>query len=255
MISREDKRDAIRWALCAAIILLAHGGVAYAVVNWRDPVEDAVPAGAIAIELEPMPVSTTQEEKELAPAPEQVQSEAVPEKPVEVKKEEPAPEIPEAPNPEVAVAAVPPKPEVEPEKEPEKKPVEPEKKPEPKPRSPAPTTTAPQAQKKVAARSAAPADAPSQASASAIATWKGRLSAHLERHKRAHGDRGIAILSFTVDQGGRVVGSRLAKSSGSAALDREALSLIQRAAPVPPPPPGIPGGRVSISVPLQYNMR
>ncbi|MGE3868857.1 MAG: TonB family protein, partial [Pseudorhodoplanes sp.] len=39
------------------------------------------------------------------------------------------------------------------------------------------------------------------------------------------------------------------------ALDREALSLIQRAAPVPPPPPGIPGGRVSISVPLQYNMR
>lgn len=254
MIGRDDRRDAVRWALCAAIIVLAHGGAAYAVVNWRDPVEDAVPAGAISVELEPVPMSTTDEVRELAPAPEQVQAESVPEKPVEAEKQ-PEPELPPAPNPEVAIAALPPKQEVEPEKEPEKKQVEPEKK-KPQPHRPAQNTTAPQAQKKLASRSAAPAEAlPSQASASAIASWKSRLSAHLEAHKRSHGDRGIAILSFTVDQGGRVLGSRIAKSSGSAALDREALSLIQRAAPVPPPPAGIPGGRVSISVPLQYNMR
>jgi protein TonB len=253
MISRDDTRDAIRWSLCAALILLVHGSVAWAVVHWKDPVEEAVPAGAISVELEPMPVSTTEEVKELAPAPEQVQAESAPEKPVEAEKA-PEPEVPPAPKPEVALAVTPPKQEIEPKKEPEK-PVEPEKK-KPQPHTPAQNTTAPQAQKKLASRSAAPSEAlPSQASASAIASWKSRLSAHLEAHKRSHGDKGIAILSFTVDQGGRVVGSRLAKSSGSAALDREALSLIQRAAPVPPPPPGIPGGRVSISVPLQYNMR
>ena len=253
MIGRDNRREILRWSLCAALILLAHGGVAYAVVHWKDQIEENAPAGAIAVELEPMPVSTRPDETQLAPAPQQVESPAALPKPVEATKQ-PEIEVPPAPNPEVSVAAVPPKPEREPEKEPEK-PVE-QAREKPERRTPAPVTTAPQAQKRIAARSAAPAESlPSQASASAIASWKSRLSAHLERHKRSHGDRGIAVLSFTVDQGGRVVGSRVSRSSGSAALDREALSLIQRAAPVPPPPPGIPGGRVSISVPLQYNMR
>jgi protein TonB len=252
MIDRDDILDTIRWSLCAAAILLLHGGAAYAIVNWQDPVDDMPPAGSIAVELEALPVSTTEEVTDLAPAPSQIQSEAETAQPV-VPPEEPEIEVPQALNPEVAVTASIPKEIVEEKKE-EEKPVEIRKKQE-KERTPAPTTTAPQAQKKVAKRDAAPAQAmPSAASASALASWRSRLFAHLNAHKRPNNDRGTAVLSFTVDANGRVLGSSIARSSGSSSLDQDALALIRRANPVPPPPPGS-GTRISIVLPVLYNSR
>ena len=95
------------------------------------------------------------------------------------------------------------------------------------------------AETSVAQKAASPA--PSGGSAAGLADWSARVRAHLERHKRFPADadpsrdRGLARVSFVVDLQGRVLSQRLSGSSGSAALDREAVSLLQRAQPLPPP--------------------
>ncbi|MGZ9006313.1 MAG: energy transducer TonB family protein, partial [Burkholderiales bacterium] len=56
------------------------------------------------------------------------------------------------------------------------------------------------------------------------------------------------------DRSGGVHNARIAKSSGSSALDRETLALATRAQPLPPPPAELSGAQIPISVPLRYNM-
>ena len=83
--------------------------------------------------------------------------------------------------------------------------------------------------------------------------------ARLERYKRypdaARGDHGVAQLAFSVDRSGAVHGARIVRSSGSALLDRAAVELVERAAPMPPPPPEIAGAQIAIVVPIRYNSR
>ncbi|NDA48075.1 MAG: TonB family protein, partial [Alphaproteobacteria bacterium] len=55
------------------------------------------------------------------------------------------------------------------------------------------------------------------------------------RQRRA---KGIALVNFMLDSAGRVAGVSLIRSSGDADLDREALAMVNRAAPYPPPPSG-----------------
>jgi len=93
-------------------------------------------------------------------------------------------------------------------------------------------------------------------SPAAIASWERLLVAQLERHKRypaaAGGKVGEVRLAFSIDRSGQVVASRIVHSSGSEALDQEALALIKRAAPLPPPPAGVPEERLSFVVPVRY---
>jgi protein TonB len=51
-----------------------------------------------------------------------------------------------------------------------------------------------------------------------------------------------------------VIGYQISGSSGSASLDQEALSMIQRASPLPAPPPEVPGSRISLTVPVRFNL-
>jgi TonB family protein len=81
-------------------------------------------------------------------------------------------------------------------------------------------------------------------------------AAHLNRYKRfpAGGSRGTSSIAFTIDRNGRVLSSRLVRSSGDSVLDQEAVSLARRASPVPPPPQNIAGrGAVTLSVPIRFN--
>lgn len=100
-------------------------------------------------------------------------------------------------------------------------------------RPPATATTAP------ASRPAPPA---AQAS-SAARDWRSRLLAHLDRNKRypATAQRlrqeGVVQIRFTLNRQGRVLTSSIAKSSGFNLLDREAMAMLQRAQPLPQPPP------------------
>jgi protein TonB len=66
-----------------------------------------------------------------------------------------------------------------------------------------------------------------------VATWRGSVMAHLDRHKRyPGGGGGTSSVAFTIDRSGRVLSARLIQSSGSAILDEEAVALARRASPV-----------------------
>ncbi len=115
------------------------------------------------------------------------------------------------------------------------------------------------AESTVAQKAASPA--PSGGSAAGLADWRAQLRAHLERHKRFPADadpardHGLARVSFVVDLQGRVLSKQLAASSGSAALDREAVSLLQRAQPLPPPPREMGRSTVAVTVPISFQTR
>ena len=106
---------------------------------------------------------------------------------------------------------------------------------------------------------ASPATAPSPKDATSprLATWKLSLAARLAKGQRypaqARGAQGVADLAFTLDRNGKLVSSRIVKSSGSPILDAEALDLIKRAAPLPPPPADIADTDLSFTVPIRFS--
>jgi periplasmic protein TonB len=93
----------------------------------------------------------------------------------------------------------------------------------------------------------APASTPSNASNSigrgrsdANSNYLGIVFAHLSRHKRPStaGTPGRAAVSFSLSENGAVTSVRLARASGVASLDQEAIATVRRASPFPVPPPG-----------------
>ena len=83
-------------------------------------------------------------------------------------------------------------------------------------------------------------------------SWASRLMAHLEKFKRYPGrETGTVVIRFTLDDAGNVLSYTLVSSSGSAALDRAALSMVQRASPVPAPPPGM---QKTITAPVSFTL-
>jgi len=67
--------------------------------------------------------------------------------------------------------------------------------------------------------------------------------------------QGVVHLRFTIDREGKVLASEINKSSGFELLDEEVLALIQRAQPVPPPPPEVTGNRIEMLVPVSFSLR
>jgi protein TonB len=127
---------------------------------------------------------------------------------------------------------------------------------------PAPETTAPPEMPRLELSEVAAAPvqgAPTVESTVSIPTWRNSVVALLERNKRYPADarnaRGIAQVAFSLDRKGQVVSSVILASSGSDALDRAALELIQRAQPFPPPPSALSGLEVKLTVPVRFNMR
>jgi protein TonB len=254
--------DLRRWVISGAIVVLAHAAVAAALVAWRGEIDPAEPAAAIAVEFAPLPVAPANVEMNIAPGPEQVMSDASPDKPLETVKEaveekpeqksepveEPPPEIKPAPNPDVAIPLLWQEREIPQRQE---------------PRPPAPTTSAPQAAPlETAAIPAAPVQGqPTPKSSNAVPTWKTKIVALLERNKRyppaaqSRGEHGVAQVFFSLDRAGRLIDSRVMLSSGAAALDEEALALLHRAQPFPPPPAEMPGPHVDLVVPIRFNLK
>jgi protein TonB len=124
--------------------------------------------------------------------------------------------------------------------------------------TPAPrTTAAPKAERQAPAASAISAGA----SAAAIASYNQLVAAHLQRFKqyppgaKAAGQQGTARLSFSLGRGGQVLASRLAGSSGHAALDGETLAMVRRAQPFPAFPPDMKQASMSFNVPVAFSIR
>jgi periplasmic protein TonB len=271
--------DLRRWVASGAIVLLAHGGIAAAMVGWREPIDLSEPAAAIVIHFTPVPVAPAALQSEVPPGPEQVESEAAPSRPgdivedkleekleqkVEAKLEsetwleskpleEPPPQLPTAPDPEVAV-----------EPPPRRQEAQLERPQLAEPRPPAPVTQAPQALPvEVAALPAAPEQgAFTPSDAKALQSWQKQIVALLERNKRyppaaqARRQQGVTQVFFRLDRQGRVIDSRVVRSSGVGLLDEEAMALIRRAQPFPPWPVGqLTGERVDLTVPIRFNLK
>jgi protein TonB len=231
-----DAGELRRWAASAAVVLGLHGGAAALLVTWHDRAAAiGEPSDAIAVDLSPFATAPSDTVEDVAPGPKQQEAEAAP--PPEQQQVEKPPEekIEVPPTPEPAVAAVPPP---EPEKQ------EP---PKPTPEPPAPATTAPPK---------------AHASQAEIRTWYGQIATQIERTKKAYpraaqarDEKGVVHLAFSLDRTGRVVSSRVERSSGHAALDEEALAALRRAEPFPVPPADLDGASFDFRLPYGFNIR
>jgi protein TonB len=193
-----------------------------------------------------LPVAPDLKPTELPPGPQQ--SEAQPE-PEPAKPVEKTIELPPEPRAEPQLAVTPPP-----------KPVEKPKDKKPK-QLHASLASAHSIAEQKAERAAAPMPGASSHNPDAVPNWKSQLVARLERYKRypsqaqSRGEQGVAQLAFSVDRSGGVHNARIVRSSGSSLLDEATLALVERAAPLPPPPPEISGAQIAIVVPIRYNIR
>jgi protein TonB len=246
MIGRSRLADAARWTGCFALALSLHAvGAAALLAHWIDETTEVAAAPALVIELAPLAAAPPTPASHAPPGPPQAQAAAQP----QTEPEKP-----------VAALAVAPVPLEDPEVTATVAPVPPEKPRRPLRRRAASLSRAPSDAERAATRAAAPAPGAANR-ADALPNWKSALVARLERYKRyppeaqARGEHGVAQLAFDVDRGGHVHDARIARSSGSAALDRATLELIGRAQPLPPPPPEVHGARIAIVVPIRYSAR
>ncbi|WP_439493586.1 energy transducer TonB [Bosea sp. (in: a-proteobacteria)] len=279
----------LRWALAAVVVAGAHGVAGWMIVTWqRAEAAMGAPPAAVMIELAPLPVAPEAPPQEVAPGPELVEAQPEPQpEPVLEKPPEPVPPEPVVeppppvepppepepqrvvqPEPEIRIPELPPLPDaaavlapppparpriVERKPPPKKvvaraKPIQPDK-------PQAERTSAPMAQAQAAPTAAAPNQGAAADSAASRASWRGTLLAHLNRYKRFPGgaNPGTVQVSFSIDRSGRVVSARLVGGSGDAMLDEEAVAMIRRASPVPPPPEGLGGGTIALSVPVKFS--
>ncbi|MTI44278.1 TonB family protein [Roseibium hamelinense] len=80
----------------------------------------------------------------------------------------------------------------------------------------------------------------------------------VERHKRypvkarERGITGRGLLKITIARSGKVLSSSLVKSTGNGTLDAALKALPKRASPFPQMPSGLPGSRLTFSVPVSF---
>jgi protein TonB len=104
MLAAHDRRELIRWLVCGVIVLFAHGGIAAALIERREPIQEGeVGTDAIVVEFQPeqtqtdpTPVPIEKIEEKQEPLPVQQSEAMLPPKP------EPQPEPPHEEVPAVA---------------------------------------------------------------------------------------------------------------------------------------------------------
>lgn len=251
-----SKRQIARWGLGAALALGLHAaGAAALFAQWPEETDEVTSAPVILVALSPVAAAPAAPPNEVAPGPAQPQAEEQPaaDKPVEEAKAEPAPEQAPVPEPKIEIPPAPQPLAVLPPPKP--KHVEKKK---PKQRH-ASLASAPSPAEQRAAHAVAPAPGAASRNANAVANWKSRLVAQIERHKsfpaEARGEHGTVQVAFSVDRQGGVHHAHVLRSSGSSLLDRDALAWLARAQPLPAPPPEVAGALIPIAVPLRYNAR
>jgi len=237
--------EALRWGMCLLLALCLHAaGAAALLVQWNDSSDLVANAPVIMIELATVPVAPNVTPTEPPPGPQQteVQPESEPQKAVEKV------EIKLDMAKEAELPVTPPMP-IEKVKEKQLK------------QQHASLASAPSTADQRAERTAAQTPGAASRNPDAVPSWKSALVARLERYKRypaeaqSRGEYGVAQLAFSVDRSGGVHHAHIVRGSGSSLLDRETLALVERAAPMPRPPPEITGAQIPIMVPVRYNAR
>ena len=223
-----------RWMAAVAFVLAAHAVLVAAYMFVR-PEAGITGADVPALMIEFAPEAAAPEtDSDLAPGPETFDSQATIQPEVtQQAAEEPVIEVPPVPTPEPEIILPPKKEEV----------VEKQEVPQPKPPEPVENQTQQQVESvkqatsnpKVEKRAAKPVapQAGTTAARNAMANYASTLSAHLQRFKRPAKARGTAVVSFTVNRDGKVLAHSIVRSSGSSAVDDEAIAMIARAQPMP----------------------
>lgn len=263
------EREAARWGVSAAVIVALHVAAALLAMSWiRSPPEQGVSLPAIMIDMSPVTSAPQSPPEDVAPGPVMQEADASPPEPMQRQtvEETIAPTPPqEKPDvvapPEQKLLSTPARPEpakiVPIEKPaPEKPKVVRREAKRPSDATPAPRTSAPPRAEREAPMASAMS---SGAVASAIASYNQRVRAHLMRFHQypsgGGGARGVARLSFTLSRGGQVTSSRLVGSSGVAAFDAQAMSMVRQASPFPPIPDEIKNGAMSFTIPVEFTVR
>ena len=248
-LAAEDRSDRQRWMFSSLAVLFVYAGLTATLATWRYP-DDTVaaePSGAIVVDLAPLAAAPSTTPTDIAPGPEQVMSEAQPvAKPEETPPDE-TPELPSALSPDAAVRLpAKPQPDVTPQQQ----------------AAAAATSAPPAINERIAPVAAAPTQGvPNDKNSEAVVTWRTQVLALVERNKRypeaarSRREQGTAQVSFTLDRKGMVVSSRVTQSSGSNALDEEAIALLKRAQPFPAPPATFPGEFVVVRQPIRFTVK
>jgi periplasmic protein TonB len=217
MTPPERTQTILRWVVCFAVVLLAHV-VAVAKLLEHSDFADA-PPGSEAVELD---LALGDPQEQIDPI------QYTPPKPVEQ--------------------------EVKPQQEPEQKEAEVALPKEVQPETPTPVEATPPQEEQEA-------KAPPKVSAEVVRKWQMTVNTRLNQYKRyptqarTRHHEGRVVVAFTLDTDGRVVNSKIVKSSGSPLLDQETLDLLARAQPFPVPPNGAGGQDLFLQVPIAYGLR
>ena len=248
-LAAEDASDLKRWTYSSLAVLTMYSALAASLATWQRPddLEPAEPAGAVVVDLAPLPAAPSTTPTDIPPGPEQVMSEARPEAKPEVAQPNDTPELPQAANPDAVVDV--------------QKNVQPDAMAE---QQAASATSAPPAavSERIAPVAAAPTQGqPDQKNSQAVATWRSQILALVERNKRypeaarSRREQGITQVRFTLDRNGIVGDARVTQSSGSDALDGEAIALLKRAQPFPAPPDTFAGDVVAVRLPIRFTVK
>ncbi len=259
---------ALIWIATAIVALGLHVSMYLLASHGRGGLPEAPPPppAAVMINMSPIAMSAKSEVDNAADGPEATET-----KPVEAAEPE---EAPPPPAPEPVVAVPPPPPNVKPQAalpqtppkmevpKPEKPPEKPVKKPVEKevPKKRIDRKDKPQVSSKSGGGPKSNRnDAVTAASASGSAvseisrtSWLGELRSKISRaiHKQRvpTGTVALAMVNVTIGATGAISSARLVTSSGIPALDAEAVAVMYRASPYPPPP----GGRVTtLTIPVK----
>jgi periplasmic protein TonB len=87
------------------------------------------------------------------------------------------------------------------------------------------------------------------------ANWGRKISAYFELHKRYPVNKSKSTnvkVSLVLNRRGNVVSVDVAQSSGDAAFDEAAVSMIRRSDPVPPPPAGLTDDQFNFSLDVKF---
>jgi len=263
------ERETVRWGASAVVIVALHVVAALLAMGWiRSQPEQGVSLPAIMVDMSPVTSAPQPMPDDVAPGPVMQEADASPPEPAQRQAVEDT--IAPTPPQEKPDVLAPPEQKLEPTPaKPEPAKIVPVEKPahekpkvvrrearKPSDATPAPRTSAPpRAEREAPMASAMSAGA----AASAIASYNQRVRAHLMRFHQypsaGGGARGVARLSFTLSRSGQVTSSRLAGSSGVAAFDTQAMSMIRQASPFPPIPDEIRNGAMSFSIPVEFTVR
>jgi protein TonB len=262
--------DCLLWGASFLLVVALHVGSVW-VMHMDQAEGESAGDPAVTIELDALPAAPNEGQAEVNPGPVQTQVEQVSQasvaqehvpKRTQEEQKETTPlkaDVAQAPDPEVVLPRVPQAPEANQEEQKQK--VQETNRQEQQPSeasvesqlNAAPHAALARAPEVIITAGSAVEDA------AVLVSWRARLGAHVQRFKRIPAEAlerhlyGTALVRITINRAGAVIAAHLIRRSGVDVLDREALSLVSRAAPLPAAPAGLSGTHWDFEVPVVFH--